>query len=143
MEASAMMSDVNELEDLVGCELGTVAFVRNYVEFIFDGPVLRSLTPPVVIVDGLRHEFPQPGSRDVLCELIGRVVEGAGELPDRLSVSFAGGSVVEIPRSGKDAVFEVAELIPVIGGKLHVASMIVWENLYSARVDISDVEFSG
>lgn len=133
-----MTSDVRELEDLVGCELGTVAFVRNYVEFIFDGPVLRSLTPPVVIVGSLRHEFPQAGSRDVLCELIGRLVDGAAELPDRLSVSFAGGAAIEIPRSGKDTVFEVAELVPTIGGKRDVASMIVWENLHLARTGSDD-----
>lgn len=133
-----MTTDVRELKDLVGCELGTVAFVRNYVEFIFDGPVLRSLTPPVVIVNGVRHEFPQAGSRDVLCELIGQIVEGATELPDRLSVSFARGAVVEIPRSGKDAVFEVAELVPIIGGKRDVASMIVWENLHFARTGSDD-----
>jgi hypothetical protein len=127
-------SDARELEDLVGCELGTVAFVRDYVEFQFDGPILRSLAPPVVVVGGFRHEFPQAGSRDVLCELIGRLVAGAAELPDRLSVSFAGGAVVEIPRSSsKDTLFEVAHFIPTVGGKRDGASMIIWENLRSTR----------
>jgi hypothetical protein len=134
-----MTRDVRELEDLVGCELSTVAFVRDYVEFLFDGPVLRSLTPPVIIAGGRRHEFPQAGSRDVLCELIGRVVENAVELPDRLSVSFAGGAVVEIPRSSsKDTLFEVAHLIPKIGGQREGASMLVWENLHFAPTGSDD-----
>jgi hypothetical protein len=134
-----MTGDMRELEDLVGCELSAVAFVRDYVEFQFDGPVLRSLAPPVVIVGALRHEFPQAGSRDALCELIGRLVEGAAELSDRLSVSFAGDVLLEIPRSSsKDTLFEVAHFVPMPGGKYDVASMIIWENLRSARTGSDD-----
>jgi hypothetical protein len=134
-----MRSDMQELKDLVGCELSTVAFVRDYVEFQFDGPVLRSLAPPVVVLDGIRHEFPQAGSRDALCELIGRPVEGATELPDRLSVSFAGDALLEISRSSsKDTLFEVAHFIPMLGGKRDGASMLIWENLRSARTGSDD-----
>jgi hypothetical protein len=133
-----MRSDVMELEDLIGCELGTVAFVRDYVEFIFDGPVLRSLAPPVVTVGGRRHEFPQVGSRDVLCELIGRIVEDATELSDRLSVSFTGDALVEIPRYSKDAGPEVAHFVPLRDGKYDVPSMMIWENLRSTRTGSND-----
>jgi hypothetical protein len=139
-----MRSDMQELNDLVGCELSTVAFVRDYVEFQFDGPVLRSLAPPVAILDSIRHEFPQAGSRDALCELIGRLVEGATELPDRLSVSFAGDALLEISRnSSKDTLFEVAHFIPMLGGRRDGASMLIWENLRSARTGSDDEGAAG
>jgi hypothetical protein len=126
-----MTSDVRELSDLVGCALSTVAFVRDYVEFRFDGPILRSLAPPVVTVDGIHVEFPREGSRDALCELIGRLVEDVKELPDRLLVNFADSAIVEIPRHSKEAGPEVAHFVPMLGGEYDLASMITWENLLS------------
>jgi len=38
------------LEDLVGEEVGSVGFIRDYVEINFDGPILRSLSAPTVTV---------------------------------------------------------------------------------------------
>jgi hypothetical protein len=59
---------------LVGEQLNTVAFVMDYVEFSFNGPVLRALTGPIVQTGELRLRFPEPGSRDALCSLIGSEV---------------------------------------------------------------------
>jgi hypothetical protein len=39
---------------LVGEQLNTVAFVMDYVEFGFNGPVLRALTGPIVRTGKLR-----------------------------------------------------------------------------------------
>lgn len=76
-QPEAVMSKiVQELRDLVGEEISAVCFVRDYVEFHFDGPVLRSLTNPIVVDHGARHLFPEPGSRDALCRLIGSTVRG-------------------------------------------------------------------
>jgi len=52
------------VESLAGEELSAVSFVRDYVEFHFDGPVLRALTNPRVEIDGETISFPEPGSRD-------------------------------------------------------------------------------
>ena len=93
----------DELEDLVGWELSTVAFVRDYVEFHFDGPILRSLARPIVCAGSARHEFPEVGSRDALCDLIGREVEGADDLPDRLSLRFSDDAILDIPKASDDA----------------------------------------
>jgi hypothetical protein len=41
--ARPMVSNVLQFRDLVGLELGSVCFVRDYVELHFDGPVFRSL----------------------------------------------------------------------------------------------------
>ena len=131
------MRDVNELEDLGGRELSTVAFVRDYVEFHFDGPILRSLARPIVHAGGVRHEFPEAGSRDALCGLIGRVVEGADDLPDRLSLRFSDDAILDIPKASDDAGAEVAHFVPTVKGKLDVASMMTWENVLPTRGGLS------
>ena len=66
--------DIRELSDLVGEEISAVCFVRDYVEFHFDGSILRSLSNPTVFVHGTQHRFPEPGSRDALCRVIGSTV---------------------------------------------------------------------
>src|SRR5437763_16667810 len=44
-------SSDHDLTELVGTQLNTVAFVMDYVEFKFNGPVLRALTDPMVDTD--------------------------------------------------------------------------------------------
>jgi len=63
-----------ELPSLIGEEISAVSFVRNYVEFLFDGPILRSLSNPSVWSEGIEYKFPDAGSRDALCRLIGAKV---------------------------------------------------------------------
>jgi hypothetical protein len=48
----------------------------DYVEFHFNGPVIRALITPRISLDGgiNRLTFPEQGSRDALCHLIGSVV---------------------------------------------------------------------
>lgn len=59
---------------LVGEQLSAVSFVMDYVEFHFDGHVVRALTNPRVGLAGSDVSFPHNGSRDALCALIGAVV---------------------------------------------------------------------
>jgi hypothetical protein len=43
----------------------------DYVEFRIDYNILRALNPPrVELHDGTAASFPEPGSRDALCQLI-------------------------------------------------------------------------
>jgi hypothetical protein len=65
---------VNELSSLVGEELNAVCFVTDYVEFHFNGPVVRSLSSPRIETPAGTLEFPAAGSRDACCALIGREV---------------------------------------------------------------------
>ncbi len=67
---------VQTLSDLEGEEVSAVSFVRDYVEIHFDGPVVRSLSNPTVTTPDSRARFPEAGSRDALCQLIGAVVTG-------------------------------------------------------------------
>lgn len=69
-----MAESERSIESLAGEELSAVSFVRDYVEFHFDGPVLRALTDPRVELGGESAVFPARGSRDLLCALIGRTV---------------------------------------------------------------------
>ena len=61
--------------DLLGKEISGVAFVRDYVEFHFDGPILRSISDPYVTIGEATYRFSKAGSREALCRVIGSTVE--------------------------------------------------------------------
>ena len=86
------------VESLAGEELSAVSFVRDYVEFHFDDPVLRALTNPRVEIDGETISFPEPGSRDRLCALIGRMVRQV-DARERVHIrlAFQGGATLTLP----------------------------------------------
>lgn len=65
---------LSEPADLVGREITAVAFVREGVEFHFDGPILHSRSAPQVAVGEAVYSFPKPGSRDALCLVLGTTV---------------------------------------------------------------------
>ena len=93
------MADLERsVESLSGEELSAVNFVRDYVEFHFDGPVLRALTNPRLELDGAVVSFPNQGSRDLLCALIGRTVQSVDAQDGvRIRLVFVGGPVLIIP----------------------------------------------
>ena len=83
---------------LVGEELNIVSFVMDYVEFHFNGPGLRALTNPIAEVSGNRYRFPEPGSRDGLCGLIGRTVTAVHEREGvSLTLELTGEARLTIP----------------------------------------------
>jgi hypothetical protein len=127
------MNTTAELEELAGSELSAICFVRDYVELHFDGPVLRIFSSPIVVEGDTRYEFPQDGSRDALCRLIGRVVESAVDQPDQLVIRCAADSVIEVPKASRDAGPEIAHFVPTREGRRDVASITTWENLIPTR----------
>jgi hypothetical protein len=86
------------VEGLVGGQLSAVAFVQDYVELHFDGPVIRALTNPVIHLNGAQLRFPAAGSRDALCQFIGRLVAKV-ELAESVSLTchFQGGGSIIVP----------------------------------------------
>jgi hypothetical protein len=86
------------LKDLIGREISAVAFVRDYVEFHFDGPILRSRANPQVAVGEAVYCFPKPGSRDALCLVIGATVQSL-DLDDSRHLEFttSNGCRVRLP----------------------------------------------
>src|SRR6478672_3817477 len=70
----------------------------DYVEFHFNGPVLRAISHPTVKTPSGRYQFPYAGSRDALCSLITReVVSVALVEAVRISLALTGGFELAIP----------------------------------------------
>jgi hypothetical protein len=117
-----MSKDVQELRDLVGEEVSAVCFVRDYVEFHFDGPVLRSLANPIVVDHGVRHLFPEPGSRDALCRLIGSTVRAIEVEEERaLTLTTVDGRAIWIPLDAKRRIGpEAMHFVPDWNGPIQV-----------------------
>jgi hypothetical protein len=64
------------LPEIIGEQLSAVSFVQDYVEFHFDGPVLRVYTRPTISAPEGEFRFPEAGSRDALCTAIRDLVCG-------------------------------------------------------------------
>lgn len=83
---------------LEGKELAEVVFIRDYIQLGFDGPGLTLLTPPEVTTKDAKLQFPEPGSRDLLCSLIGvKVARVLNDDPLVLRLVFENDSVLSIP----------------------------------------------
>ena len=103
------------LRALVGSELSTVVFVRDYVQLGFEERqigeaepgILRvptagvsgafsAFTLPRLQIDGRQLQPSQPGYCDALVELIGRQVIDADENDERLWFVFDGGVIATV-----------------------------------------------
>ena len=106
---------LKEPADLVGREVSGVAFMRDGVEFHFDGPVLRSRGDPQVAIGEAVYCFPKPGSRDALCLVIGATIESFS-LDDvrHLEFTTSSGCRVRLPlRAGGVLHFKADRLLQV------------------------------
>lgn len=90
------------MRELIGQPLSAVAFVHDYVELHFDDKIVRAFTPPRLCIDVVVVTFPQDGSRDALCQLIGRnVVNVLVREGEEIELRFDGTSSVQIPLGEK------------------------------------------
>jgi len=88
----------SEIESIVGEPVSGVAFVQDYAEIHFDGRILRALANPLVVREGVQYQFPAPGSRDALCALIGKVVDGLLiDEGSRIELRFHDGTALIVP----------------------------------------------
>jgi hypothetical protein len=69
---------VTAVEDLVGEPVNAVCFVEDYMELHFNGPILRALVTAVLETPSSLWRFPDPGSREAMCALIGAMVMDIG-----------------------------------------------------------------
>jgi len=74
-------ADKRQSPDLVGRRLDSVRFLAHTVEFEFGGDFLGVSGDTAIIAGGTRIEFPEAGSRDALCRLIGSRVERMRRTP--------------------------------------------------------------
>ena len=97
-----MKKTIQTPADLIDEEISAISFVRDYVEVHFDGPILRSVSNPIVVIKAVEHRFPEPGSRDALCKVIGTTVL-AVKLEDghAFELSTSGGHKIIIPLDTK------------------------------------------
>lgn len=90
------------LRTLVGRDLSSVTYVRDYVQLAFDGPGLNAFTMPTVISGSESFSTGQPGYRDSLCQQIGCRVERTEVNHQRASIIFENGATVSISLRDED-----------------------------------------
>ena len=91
------------LHSIIGSELSSVEFVRDYVQLRFDGPCLTAITCPTVRVGEAGFGSGMPGYRDALCERIGRVVCSASVVENEaIQIEFDDGAMLSISLHAKD-----------------------------------------
>lgn len=85
------------LAPIVGEELSSVEFIRDYVSLHFDGPRLDALNDPLVIVEKRVFTASEPGWRDALCERISATVVTASVGEAEITIMFDDLAEVHIP----------------------------------------------
>lgn len=86
--------------ELTGRRLASVRFLSRTIEMEFGGSVIGIPGNPIVNAGARRYRYPDPGSRDALCSLIGARVErmkSAGG--DRTEIRFDTGWELIVPSS--------------------------------------------
>jgi hypothetical protein len=102
------------LTELVGARCIIVVFVRDYVQLCFQG--LRGGLSLIGIIsvsrDGNERTFPEPGSRDALCSLIGLTVE-SGEFWGEfwMQLRFTDGTVFTVDEDPRHPTWEAWDWI--------------------------------
>ena len=118
-----MDHDIKAPSDLVGEEVSAISFVRDYVEIHFDGPILRSLTDPIIAIEDSLYRFPKEGARDALCRMVGSTV---------LAVAMDEGRALELTtNNGCVLTIRLDEERPPWGESMHFvprpnAPLLVW-----------------
>lgn len=83
------MSAFRSIESLVGQELSSVEFGRNYLKLSFDGPFVTLFLWPVLDTSEFSLNFEDLLYRNGLCERIGRrIVEVVTDDPDFIFIRF-------------------------------------------------------
>jgi hypothetical protein len=91
-----------EITQLVGELLTGVCYIQDYVELYFDGPIIRCLANPILRTSKGDIVFPEVGSRDALCALIGQTIEKMNLNEDKeLTIEFSTGKTLIIPLDAK------------------------------------------
>jgi hypothetical protein len=86
--------------ELTGRRLASVRFLSRTIEMEFGGIVIGIPGNPIVNAGARRYRYPDPGSRDALCSLIGaRVERMKASAGDRTELRFDTGWELIIPRS--------------------------------------------
>ena len=124
------------LHSLVGEELGSVVFVRDYLQLDFENARLSAYVWPTVSFGHVSREFGDLGYRDALCALItSDVIETEESSEAGLVIRFQLGEVVINPEPADLSGPEIA-VLQVHADAFREASWIVWrpgEDVFASR----------
>src|SRR2546425_6399588 len=91
------------LSPVVGAQLSSVEFVRDYVQLRFDGPCLTAFTPPMMRVGKTWVKWGSPGYRDLLCDRIATTVCLASVIEEKeIRIEFDDGALLAISLRPED-----------------------------------------
>ncbi len=105
------------VETLVGRELASVVFIRDYLQLTFDGPALSIFSQPTFQVGAITLQWSKPGFRDALCEQINKPVVSATVTGEReIRIEFAGGATLVVPLRDPTGVLVETAMLETNGG---------------------------
>lgn len=80
------------LKFLETLELIGITFIRDYIQFLFDGPVLNTYTLPLIKIGNKIITSTDFGYYDTLCSLINKKILSAyeDEKEERITIKFEG-----------------------------------------------------
>ena len=102
---------VQILRFLINLELIGITFIRDYMQFLFEDPLLNIYTLPQVKVLNRVFQFNQEGYYDTLCSLIGKSVIDACEDDENLIIRFEGDVELKISLKLEDRVTVEAAML--------------------------------
>jgi hypothetical protein len=86
-----------------GLEVGSIIFVRDYLQISLDGPGFTLITWPRVKLGGKTLSQQTPGYRDALCQLIGKTVVDVAKIPhEQLTIVFSENILLEVSLKDED-----------------------------------------
>jgi hypothetical protein len=92
--------DAPDLPEIVGKVLSSVRFYSRSIQLELAGIRLELTGNPLIICGGVRVRYPEPGSRDTLCALIGDRIQSVNTPSlERMEISFASGCELVIARN--------------------------------------------
>jgi hypothetical protein len=121
--------DDSPLARLVGQDLDTVAFVRDYIELRIDYSTLRALGPVAGSIDGVGWQLGDDGATDLLRRYIGRTVTAAEIVEDEhIRLAFGGEDRIDVSLRPADRVGpEAANFMPArVDGRPDTGAMWIW-----------------
>jgi hypothetical protein len=89
-----------DLPEVQGLSVASVRFHARSIQLELGTVRLEITANPLIVCGLLRSRYPEPGSRDALCSLIGdRVTDVRSPSAERIEIHFQSGCELVIPRS--------------------------------------------
>lgn len=109
---------------LIGEELSSIEFVRDYIQFRFDGPCLTAITDPYIIIGHKQYSRTDTGFCDILLGFIGLQVEETSlKESEIINIHFSYGRSINISLRSEDLKGRSAEAVNFNNG---LGDLWVW-----------------